>query len=147
MTLKFNFCLNLKSIHHEKNRKSVRLKINSDAVGMDSWVLTTVKSILWGTLFLNQVHKFSFLWSNLVLNSFFIKISCWKKFWNKKSRSKFKLLNLLWRNPRHWKCHKIKTYFVLIPFWKSCSTTATLQSDSDVTNCFSKEKKMSEWLL
>ena len=50
--------------------EKISISVNSEAVGWDSWVSTALKSIFWGTLFLNQLHDFSLLSWNSFLHSF-----------------------------------------------------------------------------
>ena len=53
------------------NRKwGIFYTFNSQAVGMDSWVQSALKSILRGILFLNRQHDFSLLSSSSFLNPF-----------------------------------------------------------------------------
>ena len=48
------------------------IQLNSQAVGWESWVPLRLKSILWGTLFLNHLHDFSLLSWNSFLHPFLI---------------------------------------------------------------------------
>ena len=60
-------------------------EFNSQAVGLDSWVQSAVKSILGGTLFLNRQHDFLLVFSNSFLHPF-LKSKSTKKnsLWPKK---------------------------------------------------------------
>ena len=64
---------------------------NLHAVGMNSWVQTTSKLILWETLFSDQLHIFSLLSSNSFLYQFlkskFLKKFLGAKIWTYNSRS------------------------------------------------------------
>ena len=61
------------------------LILNSQAVDLDSWVQSALKSIIRGTLFLNRLHDFSLLSSNLFLYPF-LKSKFTKKIpWHQKN--------------------------------------------------------------
>ena len=58
----------------------------SQAVGWDSWVPSALKSILWGTLFLKQLHDFSLLSWISFLDSFLELKFTKKKFLDTKKK-------------------------------------------------------------
>ena len=60
------------------------LILNSQAVDLDSWVQSALKSIIRGTLFLNRLHDFSLLSSNLFLYPFLKSKFTKKKFFDTK---------------------------------------------------------------
>ena len=57
-----------------QNQIPAHFLLNSQAVGMDSWVQYALKSILRGTLFSNRLHDYSLLSSNSFLHPFDFKI-------------------------------------------------------------------------